>query len=123
MIYSAKHRAKRDGVPFLITKDDIVVPEFCPILGHKLEIGTRQSHEWSPTLDRIIPGLGYILGNIRVISHRANRLKADATQEELHLLYLDAVKITESKYGVMRVPQAASLHPRFRVVKTEASIS
>jgi N4-gp56 family major capsid protein len=27
------------------------------------------------------------------------------------------------KYGVLRVPQAASLHPRFRVIKTEASIS
>lgn len=97
MIYSAKHRAKRDGVPFRITRGDIEVPECCPVLGHKLEIGTRQSHEWAPTLDRIIPGLGYVLGNIRVISHRANRLKADATQEELHLLYLDSAKITDTQ--------------------------
>lgn len=35
-----------------------------------------------PTIDRIIPALGYVPGNIVVISHRANRMKSDGTAEE-----------------------------------------
>lgn len=37
----------------------------------------------SPSIDRIIPELGYVRGNIAVISMRANKLKSDATSEEL----------------------------------------
>jgi hypothetical protein len=37
----------------------------------------------SPTLDKIIPELGYVRGNIAVISHRANRIKSDATLAEV----------------------------------------
>jgi hypothetical protein len=34
-------------------------------------------------LDRLIPELGYVKGNIAVVSTRANTLKRDATPEEL----------------------------------------
>jgi hypothetical protein len=37
----------------------------------------------SPTVDRLVPELGYIEGNISVISHRANSIKRDASAEEL----------------------------------------
>jgi hypothetical protein len=37
----------------------------------------------SPSLDRIKPELGYVPGNIQVISARANVMKNDATPEEL----------------------------------------
>lgn len=37
----------------------------------------------SPTLDRIIPELGYVKNNIIVISFRANRIKCNATIDEL----------------------------------------
>lgn len=40
----------------------------------------------SPTIDRINPKLGYIKGNVWVISNKANRFKNDATLEELELL-------------------------------------
>lgn len=35
------------------------------------------------SLDRIVPSLGYVPGNVAVISHRANRIKSDATADEL----------------------------------------
>ena len=44
----------------------------------------------SPSLDRIVPELGYVKGNIRVISNRANHLKSDATLEEHRKILLDA---------------------------------
>lgn len=37
----------------------------------------------SPTLDRIVPEKGYVLGNIAVISHKANAIKQNATAEEI----------------------------------------
>jgi uncharacterized protein YlaI len=91
MCQSAKHRAKRDGVPFEITAKDIVIPEFCPVFGMKLEQGNRQNHENAPSLDRIICEKGYVRGNIRVISHLANMLKSKATARQLRLLadYID----------------------------------
>jgi hypothetical protein len=37
----------------------------------------------APSLDKIDPKLGYVPGNIQVISHKANAMKWDATREEL----------------------------------------
>lgn len=83
MVLSAKMRAKRDGIPFSLKKTDIVIPEVCPVLGVPLRAGTRKQHEYAPTLDRITASLGYVVGNVRVVSYRANRIKNDASLDEL----------------------------------------
>jgi hypothetical protein len=82
----ARHRAKKKGLPFDITADDIELPEFCPVLGIKLVIGEGQNprrNYASPTLDRVKNEKGYVRGNVRVISARANSLKSDASVEEM----------------------------------------
>lgn len=79
----AKKRAKLKGLPFSILQSDITIPNFCPVLGLKLSPGNHNRHAASPTLDRIAPALGYVPGNVRVISHRANQLKNDATTYEI----------------------------------------
>jgi hypothetical protein len=83
---SSHQRAKRDGVPFEIQPADIIIPEFCPLLGIKLEAGNQVWHENSPSLDKIIPEKGYVRGNIQVISHRANWIKSNASLEELQAI-------------------------------------
>lgn len=82
---SARARAKKKNIPFDITKDDFEIPEYCPILGIKLEInfGTQGGWFCSPSLDRIIPSLGYVKGNVRVISLLANNMKSNANNEQL----------------------------------------
>lgn len=80
---SAKRRAEAQGLPFNIERTDIVVPEFCPILGIELRPGAGKVEDHSPTLDRIIPSKGYVKGNVVVISMRANRLKSNANVDEL----------------------------------------
>ena len=75
----AKQRAKAQGVPFEITKADVVIPAFCPILGIPLSKGDGVTHASSPSLDKIIPELGYVPGNVQVISLRANAMKNDAS--------------------------------------------
>jgi len=86
MFKSAKDRAEKYGLAFNIVLADIVIPEKCPILGIPLIFGdtsTRGPNPSAPSLDRKIPALGYVVGNIAVISHRANRLKSDLIEEEL----------------------------------------
>lgn len=61
-----------------------MVPPCCPVLGIPLvRRKGRGVADHSPTLDRLIPAKGYVRGNVMVISMRANRIKSDATLEEL----------------------------------------
>lgn len=87
LVYNARQRAKDRGLPCTITYRDIDIPEFCPVLGIKMEFspgpGGKGFNNSSPSLDRIIPERGYVPGNVRVISYRANSLKKDATAAEL----------------------------------------
>jgi hypothetical protein len=95
MLSGSKHRAKLAGITFSIKEEDIIIPEFCPVLGIKLERGVKLQ-DASPSLDRFKPELGYVPGNVHVISLRANRIKSNATLEELRLVtrYVEFVKET-----------------------------
>lgn len=83
MLATAKHRAKIKAVPFNLTEADIHIPEFCPVLGFKLEVAKGKATDKSPSLDRIIPELGYVVGNVQVISRLANSMKTNANPTEL----------------------------------------
>lgn len=90
MVYSlwkgAQTRARKKGVPFEIGMEDIEVPEYCPALGIKLEQTDGLPGDCSPSLDRIIPELGYVPGNIMVISRRANVIKQNADWVEIRMV-------------------------------------
>lgn len=86
MLIYAKANAKRAGVPFDLTLEDMVIPERCPILGIPLDREGPRKSDNSPTVDRIVPELGYVKGNFAVISWRANRLKNNATPKELQAI-------------------------------------
>ncbi|UOF81207.1 restriction endonuclease pacI-beta-alpha-metal hnh motif 1.97A [Caudoviricetes sp.] len=47
---------------------------------------SRRPNDNSPSVDRLVPHLGYVPGNVRVISWRANILRRDATTRELKKL-------------------------------------
>ena len=98
MLQTAKSRAKKNNWEFNIDKDDIIIPEKCPVLGIPLFI--RQGFKGNgknpnnPSLDRIDSTKGYIKGNINVISWRANDLKKDGKLDEFIKIveYLNASK-------------------------------
>ncbi len=94
---SAKARAKKKGLAFTITKDDVVVPERCPYLDIEIQVCDGVHCDTSPSLDQIIAGGGYVPGNVEVISYRANAMKRDATPEELVMF---AKKILERFQGL-----------------------
>lgn len=83
LLAAAKKAAKSIGVPFDLELLDIVIPECCPVLGIPLARGRGTRTANSPSLDRIVPFLGYIKSNVIVVSWRANKIKNDATTSEL----------------------------------------
>ncbi|KKL89438.1 hypothetical protein LCGC14_1914670 [marine sediment metagenome] len=91
----AKKRAKNKRIRFNISVLDLPdVPKYCPVLGVRIIVNNRMGpHDRSPSLDRIIPKLGYVKNNVRVISYKANRIRSNANTEELKLVWKDAKKI------------------------------
>lgn len=80
MFYAAKNRAKKHKISFTITLDDIIIPDVCPVFNVPLNMNDRL---FAPSLDRIDNNLGYVKGNVKVISAKANRLKNNGTVDEL----------------------------------------
>lgn len=85
LLWAAKKRSKEQNIPFNIDISDIVIPEVCPYLKIPLTTNARRgcSRESVVSLDKIIPELGYVKGNVEVISHLANTMKSNATKEQL----------------------------------------
>jgi len=84
----ARRRGRQAGLEATIRATDIVWPEFCPVLGLRLDYETPRGRRPArsdalPTLDRWDNSKGYIPGNVFVISWRANSLKSNASPEEL----------------------------------------
>lgn len=93
LVYSARQRAKKFSIEFSISLRDFEIPEVCPLRRVPFEVGIGQHTDDSPTLDRKDPRLGYVKGNVWVISHKANRLKGDHTPSELKTFCENALEL------------------------------
>jgi hypothetical protein len=82
--------SRREGIPIgfssvgeFATYLKSIAPSKCPVFGKRLTTGNGQSHDWSPSVDKIIPSKGYVRGNIQIMSYMANKMKQDATPSQL----------------------------------------
>ena len=84
-----KLRAKEAGWSFDISVEYLlsIYPNdhLCPILGLKLTWGGKNK-DLHPSVDKFIPDEGYTIGNVNWICSRANRMKYDASLEEVTAL-------------------------------------
>lgn len=88
---STRKSAIERGIPFHIIPQDIIIPNVCPVLGIPLFMREYASgkgcNENTPSVDRIDSTKGYTKDNIVVVSWRANRIKCDATPDEIRKIY------------------------------------
>jgi hypothetical protein len=86
-IYSRlKSSAKSRNIQFDLTLTELYTLDYpltCPILGIPLKCHRGGPKDDSYSVDRIDSSLGYTIDNIHIISFRANRIKNDATNQEI----------------------------------------
>lgn len=86
MLRAARHRAKKEGLPFSLSLSDIHIPERCPIATCGVVLVRGGERNTSPSLDKVVPPLGYIKGNVVVICQGCNFKKNNSTAEELYAI-------------------------------------
>jgi len=95
----AKGRAKKANIPFNITPEHLkeIWTDVCPVLNIPLHPNTSTSsrgipHDNSHTVDRLVPELGYVMGNVKIVSYRANMIKNCGNADEHRKIadYIDA---------------------------------
>lgn len=77
---------KKSGKYFNIKPEDIIINEYCPFLGVKIDYRTFPRKSFvnnSHSFDRIVNNKGYVTGNVWMISRLANTMKNEATDEQL----------------------------------------
>lgn len=87
-VIDKRRKCKKRGLPFALTKDYLlsIAPATCPVFGVPLTygwVGKRGGEPHSPSVDRIVPELGYVPGNIIIVSHLANIVRHTATPAQI----------------------------------------
>lgn len=82
----ARKRAAAKGLECTIRPGDIHLRDRCPILDIPLKKNRGQYGPDSYSLDRRDSSLGYVPGNVEVISWKANSLKGELNIEQVERL-------------------------------------
>jgi len=79
---------KKRGLPCTITGADVAVlfdvqNGKCALTGRTLVFGSKGQQRDSLSIDRIEPALGYVNGNVRLVTYQANMARGMFSDEEL----------------------------------------
>lgn len=96
--FSSYVNARNRGIEHTITRRDIPLPQICKYLGIRLDYRSASERGRlriynAPSIDRIDPTRGYVPGNIQIISDLANRMKQDASVEQLIAFALGILRL------------------------------
>ncbi len=88
LLCCAKYRAKKAGVPFALTKEwaSTTYTGLCAITGipFVIEGGDKRGPKpFSPSIDRVIPELGYVPENCRFVLCAINAFRGIMTDEQM----------------------------------------
>lgn len=83
-----KTRCTAKGMPFDLTYEDLIAlyrlqQGFCFYTDVELNWHKKTTKRDRLSVDKIIPSLGYVMGNVVLCTHRANTVKADLELEEI----------------------------------------
>jgi len=84
---AARRSADRRKIEFGLKETDLEWPTHCPVLGIKLHYpGRSRADPAGAAFDRINNELGYLPGNVIIVSHWVNSRKGDATPAQLRAI-------------------------------------
>ena len=100
-VITKRAECRKKGIQFDLTGDylESLWTGYCPILNLQITYGGREGKtgsSYSAHLDRLDPSKGYVVGNVNWVSGRANRIKYDATIEELEAIVKWMERVTTS---------------------------
>lgn len=88
-LHNARSRARAEKLPFDLTYEYLlsIATDECPIFKTPFtwgvsNLGKGRTRADTPQLDRVIPELGYVQGNVAFISGKANKMKDNGTMQE-----------------------------------------
>ena len=83
--HNLKSSANAQGIPYDLTPEylESIWTGRCAIFGIPISYQGNDNERPTAEIDKITPSLGYVKGNVAWVCHRANRLKDNATLEEL----------------------------------------
>lgn len=102
---NAKDRARRTGTPYELSKKEVRKAldhcrRKCAYCGKALDFQCSLDNRWdAPSLDKVVPRLGYVPSNIVVCCYRCNAVKNDASPQELRAL-ADAIELVAESRGL-----------------------
>jgi len=113
---AARARARKKGLSFDITFEDVVIPKVCPLLNipiepSSLDDGVYGPLNGSPSIDRKDNNKGYTRDNIWIISHRANTAKGNLTLSELEILLSNIQRVLYKQGELLETPEADNQQP------------
>jgi hypothetical protein len=89
LLRHARARARRNNLPFDLTREwlETMMVSHCPITLQPIDWLKEQVVDGkvgpnSPSIDKIIPELGYVQSNCAIISHRGNLIKSNGSIDE-----------------------------------------
>ncbi|MBA3678508.1 MAG: hypothetical protein H0W74_14090 [Sphingosinicella sp.] len=86
LVYDARRRARARGIPFDITHgevQEIISSWTCTYCGTLVGTFAGGLRPQSATLDRLVPELGYVKGNVCLACHACNSAKGEHTLQSL----------------------------------------
>jgi hypothetical protein len=85
--------AKGRQLEHTISAEDIILTRYCPFLNIELDYRKTYVANDCASIDRIDSSRGYVPGNIQLISTLANRMKNDATREQLRVFATNVLQL------------------------------
>lgn len=82
---SAKCRSKKRGIPFSLSVEWIMErleAGVCELTGIEFDLNPDIVF-YAPSVDRIVPALGYVESNCRLVLRAVNMFKCDGTDEDM----------------------------------------
>lgn len=95
-INQCKSRAAKEELPFDLDLEYVksIYTDVCPYLGIKMKLVATSGNSMDAiSIDKIIPALGYVKGNIQIISYKANVMKQDVDLNTLRTFAKSVLRI------------------------------